>query len=211
MGNPWEGISLEDYESHMGLPSVMQLQAMNQMMRGQLEDYPASTVMILGVAGGNGLEHIRAGQYEKIYGVDVNSAYLRETARRYPNLAGMLECLCVDLMKKGQTLPRADLLIANLLIEYIGYKNFQSAVLRASPKYVSCVIQQNPEGNWVSDSPYLHAFDGLEKVHHQIGGPELDRLMDQTGYSRLKIWEHPLPNGKKLVRRDYERSKKLAE
>ena len=59
MKNPWEEISLEDYENHMRLDSVLQLQALNEMMKGQLEDYPASKVMILGVAGGNGLEHIR--------------------------------------------------------------------------------------------------------------------------------------------------------
>ena len=41
MKNPWEAISLSDYENHMSLDSVMQLQALNQLMKGQLEDYPA--------------------------------------------------------------------------------------------------------------------------------------------------------------------------
>ena len=31
--NPWEGISLSDYEKHMGLESVRQLQALNEMMK----------------------------------------------------------------------------------------------------------------------------------------------------------------------------------
>lgn len=34
MKNPWESISLDDYENHMKLDSVMQLQAMNRMMKG---------------------------------------------------------------------------------------------------------------------------------------------------------------------------------
>ena len=42
----------------MILDSVMQLQAMNEMMKGQFEAYPITNVMILGIAGGNGLEHI---------------------------------------------------------------------------------------------------------------------------------------------------------
>ena len=42
----------------MKLDSVMQLQTLNKMMKTQLSDYDVSTVMILGVAGGNGLEHI---------------------------------------------------------------------------------------------------------------------------------------------------------
>lgn len=34
MKNPWEEISLSDYESHMKPDSVMQLQAMDEMMEG---------------------------------------------------------------------------------------------------------------------------------------------------------------------------------
>ncbi len=83
MKNPWEEISLEDYENHMRLESVLQLQALNEMMKGQLEDYPASKVMILGVAGGNGLEHIRRDRVEKVYGMDVNAAYLEAAAARH--------------------------------------------------------------------------------------------------------------------------------
>lgn len=33
MKNPWEEIPLADYENHMKLDSVRQLQAMNEMMK----------------------------------------------------------------------------------------------------------------------------------------------------------------------------------
>ena len=59
MNNPWEEIPLTDYKNHMKLDSVMQLQAMNEMMKGQLDAYPVPAVMIFGIAGGNGLAHIR--------------------------------------------------------------------------------------------------------------------------------------------------------
>ena len=68
MSNPWEEISLSDYESHMKLNSVRQLQAMNALMKSQLDTYPVSSVMILGVAGGNGLEHIAGKRFVKVYG-----------------------------------------------------------------------------------------------------------------------------------------------
>ena len=35
MENPWKEISLADYENHMKHNSVMQLQIMNEMMKGQ--------------------------------------------------------------------------------------------------------------------------------------------------------------------------------
>lgn len=58
MKNPWEEIPLADYENHMKLDSVRQLQALNEMMKGQFDIYPVSSVMILGIAGGNGLEQV---------------------------------------------------------------------------------------------------------------------------------------------------------
>lgn len=91
MKNPWEEISLTDYENHMKLDSVRQLQTMNEMMRGQFNSYSVSSVMILGIAGGNGLEHIQQEKFELVYGVDINSAYLKEAARRYSYLDGVLK------------------------------------------------------------------------------------------------------------------------
>lgn len=133
MKNPWEEIPLTDYESHMKLDSVRQLQTMNEMMREQFEAYPVSSVMILGIAGGNGLEHIQKERFERVYGVDVNSSYLEEVARRYSHLDGVLQCVCVDLLNGADKLPEADMVIANLLVEYIGYKCFQNVIQQVRP------------------------------------------------------------------------------
>lgn len=203
MKNPWEEIALSDYENHMKLASVMQLQAMNQMMKAQLNDYPVSSIMILGIAGGNGLEHIAKDKFEKVYGIDVNPAYLREVICRYADLGGILECLCINLISETNKLPQADMIIANLLIEYIGYECFQKVIQQVKPKYVSCIIQVNTGNGWVSDSPYLHVFDGLEKIHHQIEEPALERAMLDMDFHVIKSVERMLPNGKKLVQLDF--------
>ncbi len=205
MKNPWEEIPLLDYENHMKFESVMQLQAMNKMMKGQFDSYPISSVMIFGIAGGNGLEHIQKDKFEIIYGVDINSSYLKEVINRYPELDGLLECLCINLIDETDKLPKADMVIANLLIEYIGYECFQKAVNQVNPKYVSCIIQINMENNWVSDSPYLHVFDGMEQVHHQIEEQTLEKAMLKIDYHAIRTLEHMLPDGKKLVQIDFER------
>ena len=121
MKNPWEEISLTDYENHMQLDSVMQLQVLNEMMIGQFYTYPVSSIMIFGIAGGNGLEHIQKDKFDKIYGIDINPLYLQAVIQRYSELNGLLECLCIDLINETNKLPKADMVIANLLIEYIGY------------------------------------------------------------------------------------------
>lgn len=204
MSNPWEEISLSDYENHMKLDSVLQLQSLNQMMKRQFDDYPASTVIILGIAGGNGLEHIDGNQFKKVYGVDINEAYLKAVKERYTALSNILECIHLNLLEAVDKLPHADLLIADLLIEYIGYDCFQRAVRQVQPKYVSCIIQINVDDSWVSDSPYLHAFDGLDKVHHQMEEHDLIETMEGIGYQFIGQLESSLPNGKKLVQLDFK-------
>ena len=205
MKNPWEEIPLTDYENHMKLGSVMQLQAMNEMMKGQFDAYPVTSVMIFGIAGGNGLEHIQKGKFEKVYGIDVNASYLKEVVRRYPELDGLLECLRIDLTDEADQLPKAEMVIANLLIEYIGYECFQKAIRCVKPRYVSCIIQINMEDHWGSDSPYLHVFDGLEQVHHQMEEHALENAMLEIDYHVVRTLEHMLPNGKKLVRMDFRK------
>ena len=184
--NPWEEISLETYEKHMSLDSVKQMQLMNRIMKSQFEDYPVDTVMILGIAGGNGLEHINIKKYKKVYGVDINELYLQETQKRYSNLADILQCLHLDIVCETEKLPQSQLLVANLLIEYIGYDAFVRAVTIINPEYISCVIQINTdEEMWVSDSPYIHAFDGLDEIHHQMESDVLNEKMNSIGFKLI--------------------------
>lgn len=205
MKNPWEDISLSDYENHMSLDSVQQLQAMNSIMKEQFEAYPVDTAMVLGIAGGNGLEHVRKDKYQTVYGVDINSDYLKVVEERYSDLSGVLNCLKIDLINEADKLPDAKLVIANLLVEYIGYEAFQMAMMRVRPLYISCVIQINTdEACWVSDSPYLHAFDGLDSVHCQMEETALTCSLEKIEYRKIFSESNPLPNGKALVRIDFE-------
>lgn len=206
MANPWEEISLSDYENHMKLDSVMQLQMMNQMMKRQFNTYPVCSVMILGIAGGNGLEHVDASKFNKVYGIDINEEYIKAVKERYSCLSNILECIKLNLLKETDKLPQAELLVANLLIEYIGYDCFQKAVKQVQPQYISCIIQVNVDESWVSDSPYIHAFDDLDKVHHQMEENSLIQSLKCIGYKLREKIEQSLPNGKKLVQLDFENS-----
>lgn len=203
MTNPWEEIDLNAYENHMSLESVFQLQTLNKIMKDQFYSFPVKSVMILGVAGGNGLEHIDKRIISKVYGVDINKDYLKMCADRYPELRGVFETIRTDLTRDVKGLQYADLLIANLLIEYIGYECFQKAVMQISPKYVSAVIQINVDDSFVSDSPYIHVFDRLDEVHHQMEEIALVNAMEQIGYRKVAQIDEDLPNGKKLVRMDF--------
>ena len=206
MNNPWEEINLSDYENHMKLDSVMQLQTLNLLMKDQFDKYPVKTSIVLGVAGGNGLEHVDPKKYQTVYGIDINEEYLRAAGERFPELSDVLKLIRIDLINETERLPHADLVIADLLVEYIGYEAFRDAVKKIKPEYVSCVIQVNKDVNtWVSDSPYLHAFDRLDEVHHQMEEEALTKTMDEAGYSLILNETYGLPNGKALVRLDYRK------
>ena len=200
--NPWESIHLEDYEKHMSLDSVFQLQTLDEIMREQFYTYEVDSVMILGVAGGNGLHHVGKEDFSKIYGVDINREYLSECRKRFDMLGNRFETICEDLLEEEIHLPFAELLIANLLIEYIGYDAFVRVVRQVKPKIVSSVLQINEGDSFVSDSPYLHAFDCLEEVHRQIEEEKLVDCLQKIQYQEILRDEIPLPNGKKLLRID---------
>ena len=67
-------------------------------------------------------------RFKKVYSIDVNQHYLDQTAERYADLADILDCRCVDLTADLANLPQSELVIANLLIEYIGYSSFQKII-----------------------------------------------------------------------------------
>lgn len=107
MNNPWEEIDLNDYEKHMSLDNVYQLQAMNKMMKEQFYAYDVKTLMILGIAGGNGLNHIKNDDFEAIYGVDINKKYLDECKNRYSALTSEFKTICTDLLSEDLQLPNS--------------------------------------------------------------------------------------------------------
>ncbi|MDQ2088032.1 class I SAM-dependent methyltransferase [Herbivorax sp. ANBcel31] len=203
MTNPFLEIPLDIYEKHMSLDSVYQLQTLNKIMCEQLKCYDILTPMILGVAGGNGLEHIDTNKIDIVYGVDINSKFLKTCRQRYSYLGRHFKEICLDLTELSVCLPKVDLIIANLFIEYIGCKAFVYHMQKICPKYISVVIQLNLGDEFVSDSPYINAFEKVEKVHHQIDKTELIESLDKINYSCILDKKYPLPNRKIFQRFDF--------
>lgn len=206
MNNPWKSIPLEVYEEHMKLDSVAQLRALNEIMSEQMASCIGETLMIMGIAGGNGLEHVAKSKYSKVYGVDINKGYLDDCQSRYGDIGGRFEPVCADLMSSDISLPHADSVIANLLIEYVGCESFMTAIERVGAEYVSCVIQINGKESFVSDSPYMSQLEVLQAVHHQIDEGELTRQMQAAGYDKALTKDRAMTNGKILRRIDYKKT-----
>jgi len=201
MTNPWTLILLEDYENHMNSNEVQQYPILNKIMDLQLNSYKYKSVIVLGSGGGNGLEY--ANKDSEIYCVDVNSEFLEETKKRYSDIKN-LKTLCLDLRTDFQKLQQADLIIANLLIEYIGYSAFKSIIEWVKPQYVSCVIQVDSDKSFVSESKYIHKFDSLESIHTSINADILNDTLNLIGYKPIYKKENILPNKKMLLQLDFK-------
>jgi hypothetical protein len=203
--HPWQGIRLNVYEQHMSDPSVGQLQMLRQITNEQLTAFPSRSIGILGVAGGNGLDLIDPAVTDTVFGFDVNAEYLGACEARYRARFGDRLRLVEATIDRFTIIEHVDLLIANLIIEYIGLDEFTAFVLAnaASIGILSSVIQLNRSTGFVSDTEYATSFEALASISSDIEPDALQASMSDAGLRVLARHEYGLPNGKSLVRQDF--------
>jgi len=208
MSNPWEEIDLTIYEKHMSSAEVYQLQLLNEITREQLMDNEQTYVAILGVAGGNGLDNIDISRTKKVYAVDINKNYLNLCRERYEFMGDTLELLCMDLTGDEAVLPFTNLLICNLIVEYIGEGKFVAAIERnkSNVEVISCVIQKNNNNSFVSASEHNSHFDPILSIHHDVEENKLRNLFSSIEFECIKSKEYLLPNGKLFIRMDFTKN-----
>ena len=102
-------------------------------------------------------------------------------------------------------IERVGLIIANLIIEYVGVEEFVAfaSANAHSIGVLSCVIQRNHASGLVSSTDDASSFDGLASVSSDVASETLASAMLQEQFEVLHHSEHPLPNGKTLVRQDF--------
>lgn len=204
--HPWCGIGLDVYELHMSDPRVGQLRQLHDITGEQLAAYQPPTVGVLGIAGGNGLDLIDPETTNAVFGYDINAGYLNACEARYHKPLGDRLRLIQTNIDRSLTIERVDLLIANLIIEYVGAEEFVAfaAANARSIGVLSCVIQRNDVAGFVSSTDYSASFDTLASVSSDIDPETLGSAMSGAGFVALRRWEYPLPNGKTLVRLDFQ-------
>ena len=204
MKNPWCDIKLSSYERHMQSGQVFQLQTLGQITQEQLA-YPAAVIAILGIAGGNGLEYIDLAKTKKIVAYDINQIYLDECKARFSYLGDRLATICCDLGENDFMLQNCDLLICNLIIEYLGIDVFCNLLKRnlTRLKTVTCVIQKDHGNNFVSSSEASSELASLNAIHNDIDEHVLDRSLKDIGFHLITRKSYLLPNHKEFIRLDY--------
>jgi hypothetical protein len=150
------------------------------------------------------IENIDSTSTKNVYGIDINREYLDMCKKRFPQLDNVLELICCDLSDINTVLPFSNILICNLVIEYLGINKFIKLINnnRENINIVSCVIQKNNNNSFISCSSLTSAFDPLMSIHNDIDKDELLNVFLTVGFHCIKGLVYSLPNGKEFIRID---------
>jgi Zn-dependent alcohol dehydrogenase len=199
MSDPWLSIPLADYEGHMAADSVQQLSALSALFKRVLEDCHPDSVAILGIAGGNGLEHANPATLKRIVGVDINPEYLAEVRRRFATHRN-LELHCVDLSRDELRATPVALVHAALFFEHAGVgRALDNALSLVAPGGTLSVVLQLAAGQQqnVTTTPYA-SMQTLAGRFALVDVSRFRAALETRGFRLLSEELEPLPTGKTL-------------
>lgn len=196
----WNQVSLEDYENHMKHDTVGQLQMLSSLTRKYLNQYKPGNLLLLGIAGGNGLEHINPRITHQVVGIDINEDYLQQTQHRFKDRLPDLKLIQCNVDETLESFIRADLIWAALFLEYVDLKNCVQFMLNNLSKQgvIIVTIQSNNGVGAVSES----GIEGVKVLSGQFKRIDKDILMKGIAPFDLNIVdeeENVLPNGKSFL------------
>ena len=199
MLNPWLSIPLTDYEGHMRSACVQQLPALSELFKRTLNLCLPDSVAVLGIAGGNGLEHIDCAITNRIVGFDINAQYLDEVRRRFGTLPG-LELHCLDLAEHGVSVAPVALVHAALVFEHVGLdRALENALSLVAPGGKLSVVLQlpSPDQQHVTLTCYA-SMQRLKQSSVLIDVGHFQGLLEHKGFRLVEEECRSLPAGKAL-------------
>ncbi|CAN5804257.1 hypothetical protein BH10BAC2_BH10BAC2_41360 [soil metagenome] len=100
--------------------TVRQLDLLSGLTKKYLRKLSPDIVIFLGIARGNGLEHIDNEVTSQVVGIDINQKYLDETKKRFKDQIPNQNLLNIDIAsRKTEKIIKANLIWAALIFEYV--------------------------------------------------------------------------------------------
>lgn len=198
MDNVWNTIPLEDYELHMQHETVGQLYLLNDLTKKYLGKLNPKIVMFLGIAGGNGLEHIDNKVTSQVFGIDINQNYLNETKKRFKDQIPNLSLINIDISsRKTKKITKANLIWAALIFEYVETDTcfeFINSNIQENG-YLIVTIQENNGVSSVSQTG-IETIKSAGLIFRLISESDLVSVADKFGFCKIDFEENILPNKK---------------
>ena len=203
--NAWNKIPLEDYEQHMGHREVAQSQLLNVLTKQYLQKYRPEKALFIGVSGGNGLEHIDVNQTKSVYGVDINSSYLRATQERYGDKIKQLVLVSTDISKSNQSLIKADFVWAALIFEYVDIQKGLEFIANNVDRFAKIIVTiQANNGNQSVSHTAIESIKSIKDIFKAVDREDLTIHAAKQGFVCMGTEENVLPNGKSLLTYEFE-------
>ena len=205
--HPWLSVPLKDYEAHMNSEAVAQLTPLSNLFAEVLEATKPTSVAILGVAGGNGLERIDSTITRRIDAIDINPEYLAAVQQRHASLKG-LELHCLDLAEEQAANSPCDLVHAALIFEHAGVDQcLENAIALVAPGGALSVVLQLPSTTAPAVGDSQIASVQAHRNHFQFVDPEaFTTRLQSRGFHLHHTTTRPLPSGKAFWQAFFKRS-----
>jgi len=198
--NPWLDIPLDDYERHMSHELVGQSTLLSSLTKKYLEAIKPGSTIFLGVAGGNGLEHIDNIITKSVMGIDINQNYLDTAFKRYNHKIASLQLINLDIVKNSERIFEADFIWAALIAEYTGIDKvleFSKNNIRAGGHLIF-TIQSNNNRPSVS-STGIESVKKAGAVFSAVNPEALLKRSGESGFVQIGKEENRLPNDKSFI------------
>jgi hypothetical protein len=123
--NPWTLVPAADYEAHMGAGPgrAGQLGPLAFILARALRDLRPESLLVLGVATGNGLEAVDPEVTRRVVGLDVNMGFLAVARQRHMRLGSRLELYCKDVERAKLEEGAFALAWAGLFLEHVNARD----------------------------------------------------------------------------------------
>lgn len=200
MDNPWVNVKFAEYEGH--LKFVKQYDLLKHIFKEQVLEYRYKTIGILGIGCGNGLEYINSNAI--VYAYDINDDFLNECRSRYENKGFKLTLNKIDLTDKEAAIHPCDILISNLVVEYIGKYNFTRIINKSNPHYISVVLQITfDKKKAIADSPHIKVLQNISSIRTEILPQDLTNALHLIGYQLVYSKIYEVNQFKSFIRMDF--------
>ena len=198
--NPWLRIPLEDYERHMCHHLVGQSVLLNFLTKKYLDEIKPEIAVFLGIAGGNGLEHININITKSVIGIDINPDYLNIAFERYKHTITSLQLMNLDLVKNSESICKADFIWAALVLEFTGIDKALEFCTNNIQKDGHLVVSIQSNNNRQSISPTgIESIKKAGEIFSIVNPDMLQSRAAETGFRLIGKEESDLPNGKSII------------
>lgn len=185
----------------MSLPSIGQAEMLGAEFAKLLKEFSPPSLAVIGCAGGNGFEHIRAEVTSRVVGVDINPQYVQALASRFADrIRGLELCVC-DVQGSALTFEPVDLIYAALVFEYVAPAPTLRNLRRVCrPDGILATVLQLPSdaAAAVSPSPY-ETLKTLAPAIHLLSPVALVAYAFESGFVLHSSHQISLPSGKRFA------------